>query len=70
MEIEITYCAAWNYKPQADRVSAEIEDLTGHITTLNPGSGGVFDIRCDGEIIFSKFETKRFPDAGEMAELL
>jgi len=51
-------------------VSAEIEDVTGHITTLNPGSGGVFDIRCDGEIIFSKFETKRFPDVGEIAELL
>jgi len=50
-------------------VSAEIEDVTGHVATLKPGSGGVFDIKCDGEIIFSKFDTKRFPDAGEMTQL-
>lgn len=51
-------------------MSAEIEEFTGHAATLKPGSGGVFDVRCDGEMVFSKFESNRFPDVGEMSELL
>jgi selenoprotein W-related protein len=51
-------------------VSAEIKDVTGHAVTLIPGSGGVFEIRRDGELIFSKSTSKRFPDVGETAQLL
>jgi len=42
-------------------VSAEIEDVTGYVATLKPGNGGVFDIRCDGKIIFQNSKPSAFP---------
>jgi len=37
---------------------------------LIAGSGGVFDVRIDGRLVFSKHETGRFPDPGEIVRLL
>jgi selT/selW/selH-like putative selenoprotein len=34
------------------------------------GSDGVFDVFADGERIFSKHETERFPTAGEIVAAL
>ena len=47
MAIEIEYCEQWNYRPEADRVSAEIEKATGQNVVLMGGSGGIFEIRQD-----------------------
>jgi selT/selW/selH-like putative selenoprotein len=30
------------------------------------GRDGIFDVTLDGELIYSKHETGRFPDAGEV----
>ena len=38
--------------------------------TLLPGSGGVFDVVVDGKSIFSKKSVGRFPQEGEILELL
>jgi predicted Rdx family selenoprotein len=51
-------------------VSAEITEATEAEVTLVAGGGGVFDVRRDGELVFSKFESGRFPDVGEIAQLL
>ena len=37
---------------------------------LVKGSGGVFTVTVDGETVFSKFETGRFPQPGEVVEAL
>ncbi|MCI5224612.1 MAG: SelT/SelW/SelH family protein [Candidatus Electrothrix sp. AR4] len=37
---------------------------------LLPGSGGVFLVCADGKQLFSKKETGRFPEAGEIISLL
>lgn len=37
--------------------------------TLVTGSKGVFDVRVDGELIYSKDKTKRHANAGEVLEL-
>lgn len=34
------------------------------------GSGGVFDVVADGKLVYSKDETGRFPEAGEVTRLL
>jgi len=39
-------------------------------STLIPGSGGVFDVVVDGRKVFSKGETGRFSDPGEITKLL
>jgi selenoprotein W-related protein len=37
---------------------------------LVKGSGGVFDVKVDGRLVYSKFETGRFPEPGEVVGLL
>jgi len=51
-------------------VSAEITEATDAEVKLVAGSGGVFDVRCDGRLVFSKSRTGRFPAVGEIIQLL
>jgi predicted Rdx family selenoprotein len=48
-------------------VSAEIRDRTGLEAELTAGGNGIFDVRLNGELLFSRHETGRFPKAGEIA---
>ena len=51
-------------------MSAEIFDSTGISAELVDGGGGIFDVKLDGELVFSKFESNRFPKTGEIAAIL
>ncbi len=35
---------------------------------LVPGRNGIFDVIVDGDVVFSKLETRRFPEPGEMVK--
>ena len=37
---------------------------------LVAGGGGIFDVIVDGRKIYSKFETGRFPEKGEISGLI
>jgi len=37
---------------------------------LIAGSGGIFDVKVDGRLVFSKHETGRFPDDAEVLAAL
>jgi len=37
---------------------------------LIPSSGGVFEVKLEGELLFSKKETGRFPDQDEIDGML
>ncbi len=37
---------------------------------LVPGRNGIFDVIVDGKLVFSKFDSGRFPDPGEVASKL
>lgn len=37
---------------------------------LIKGSGGVFDVKVDGRLMFSKHELGRFPEPGEVVALI
>ena len=37
---------------------------------LVKGQGGVFDVRLDGELVFSKKQLGRFPEPGEVEQTL
>ncbi len=50
-------------------MSAEIKNKTGVDPLLTPGSGGIFDVKQDGKLLFSKHRLGRFPNDGEIAEL-
>jgi len=42
----------------------------GVVSQLIPGSKGIYDIIVDGNTIYSKQKTKRFPDNDEIIKLL
>ncbi len=51
-------------------MSLELKDKTGTEISLVPGSGGVFDVKVDDRLVFSKHKIGRFPDEGEITTLL
>jgi selenoprotein W-related protein len=38
--------------------------------SLKPSSGGVFTIRLDGEVLFSRKEKGRFPESKEIKQMI
>ena len=72
MKISIEYCKQWNYKPRASSLGDELKrDLGQDVQVeLIAGSNGVFEITVDGSLIFSKKQSGRFPDDGEIVKLL
>jgi selenoprotein W-related protein len=51
-------------------VAAELKGSLAIDATLTRGSGGIFEVRCDGEVVYSKAETGKFPEPGELTEML
>jgi len=51
-------------------LAAEIEKSVGLQATLERGASGVFEVLVDGEPIFSKRKSGRFPLPGEVEGLL
>ena len=47
----------------ADEIKEGIEGVS--VETVE-GSGGVFEVSVDGSLVYSKKETGRFPDKGEV----
>jgi len=43
-------------------------DLTG--VTLMPGTGGVFEVRLNSEILFNRKLENRFPESKELKQLI
>ena len=73
MNISIAYCVAWNFLPQASRLEAEMKAKYPDATiTLIQGGSGIFDVMCNGTLIYSKqhSEGQRFPHEGEITRLI
>ena len=71
--IEIHYCtqcrwllrAAWMAQELLTTFDQEIAELT-----LRPGTGGVFEVRADGELVWSRKAQGRFPEITELKQLV
>ncbi len=71
MNVEILYWGMWNYKPQAVSSTDEIKEGFAEANVeIIEGSGGVFEVTVDGSLIYSKKETGRFPEKGELISLM
>ena len=51
-------------------MSAEIKQQFQCVPVLTAGGGGVFDVVVDGELVFSKKVSGRFPHDGEAVALI
>ena len=56
----------------AARVADVVSSKFGNDVEIDliPSSGGVFEVTLDGELLFSKKETGRFPEQGEVDGIL
>ncbi len=71
--LSIEYCTLCNFRGRAAWLAQELlaaleQELAG--VTLVPGTGGVFDVRLDGDLVFSEKKAGRFPEPREMKDLL
>lgn len=71
--VEITYCTQCRWLLRAAWLAQELlttfeQDL--YSVALRPGSGGVFDITLNRQLIFSRKEAGRFPEAKEVKQLV
>ena len=57
--------AAWLAQELLTTFSEEIGEVA-----LQPGDGGILEIRLNGELIFSRKKSGRFPEAKEIKQLV
>jgi selenoprotein W-related protein len=71
--VEIEYCTQCRWLLRAAWMAQELlttfETELGEVA-LVPGTGGVFEVRLDGETIFSRAEHGRFPESKELKQLV
>lgn len=71
--IEILYCtqcrwllrAAWIAQELLTTFDQEISELT-----LKPGTGGIFEVRANGALVWSRKAQGRFPEITELKQLV
>lgn len=66
----ITYCGGCGYEEKATALAAEIGSAVGIRTELYRTTGGVFEVDLGEQRIFSKILLGRFPEEGEVVEIL
>ena len=72
--VEIAYCrrcqwglrAAWMVQELLATFAEEIGSVT---LTPDATGGGVFEVRIDGELVWSRKDVGRFPEIGELKRL-
>lgn len=71
--VEIEFCTQCRWLLRAAWLAQEL--LTTFDTDLKsvnlvPGNGGILEVRCDGELIFSRKAAGRFPESKELKQLI
>jgi len=71
--VEITYCRLCNWGLRAFWMAQELmssfAEEIGSVTLTPDASGGVFEVRIDGALVWSRKDAGRFPDIGELKRL-
>jgi len=71
--VEIQYCTQCRWLLRAAWVAQELlttfENELGEVA-LVPGTGGIFEVKVDGEVIFSREKEGRFPESKELKQLV
>ncbi len=70
-KIEITYCKKCRWLLRSSCMAQEIlttfEDEVDELS-LVPGSGGIFEVIANGQVIWSRKKEGRFPDVTELKQ--
>jgi selenoprotein W-related protein len=69
MKIEIEYCAPCGYLDRAVGLARKLLDAREDdivVLSLIPGDFGIFDVKVDSSLVFSKEKTGRFPELDDI----
>ncbi len=72
MNVRIVYCVPCGHLPRALELAEGLLSKYGQqlnknfSVTLDTSDGGRFEVHIDGELVFSRFEEKRFPSLDEI----
>ena len=71
--VEIEYCSQCRFVLRAAWLAQELLMTFGdeiREVALVPGTGGVFEVRLDGEVVFARKTAGRFPESKELKQLI
>lgn len=72
--VEITYCRLCGWGLRASWMAQELlttfTEEIGSVTLTPDATGGVFEVRVDGELIWSRKDEGRFPESKELKQLV
>jgi selenoprotein W-related protein len=71
--VEIEYCSQCRFVLRASWLAQELLFTFGDelgAVALVPGSGGIFEVRLDGEVLWNKRRQERFPEPKEVKQLI
>ena len=72
-KIEIKFCSQCRWLLRSSWMAQEIlSTFDGEVDelSLQPGTGGIFEVIANGELIWSRKEKGRFPDIKELKQLV
>jgi selenoprotein W-related protein len=68
--VDITYCRLCNWGLRATWMAQELlstfAEEIGSVTLPPDATGGVFEVRINEQLVWSRKETGRFPEIGEL----
>ncbi|BAK54354.1 SelT/SelW/SelH family protein [Sulfurisphaera tokodaii] len=65
--VKIVYCRPCGYLDRAINLARDILAYFENVeVTLEQGKNGIFDVYLNGELIFSRYQEKRFPEHEEI----
>ena len=70
VQVSIEYCTQWNYEPRALSLRDELSNKFGINSELIESGGGVFEVKLNNNLIFSKKQLDRFPEEGEIENFI
>ena len=71
--VAIEYCTVCNFRGRAAWIAQELlasNEADVDAVTLVPGRGGIFEVRVDGDLLFSYKEEGCFPELRELKDAL
>ena len=72
-ELTITYCTQCNWLLRSAWMTQEVLatfSLELAAVTLRPGTGGIFEIRIDGALVWERKRDGGFPDVRQLKQLV
>ncbi len=71
VKVEVEHCSGWGYGRRYKEFEKEIKKAVSDVEMIGvKGRKSSFEIKINGELVFSKLESGKFPDYQEIIALV